>query len=301
MTQETLLGSDFSVHGHSPQKEQKFDNQNSSKVIRSNSELLVDVLTSTPLEIVNDVKAVYKDFKKSVSEHLRLHFDPLYYGLGVPRGNGDTVVHVGGLWSNVLHYFDRTVFLKRIDYNSVPYPWGPLNVIGPKEAGKKLLAFLVKEANQNGGRVIGDGHSLGVYQLLAAFSENPEQFVDSVKHLVLNGGPWPTRINRAVETIFLLSRSPFRTDDDFEIGEKAPLLFQAEAAGDIKITSINSSDDPIIQGIPFGRPESQFVLPGASHSFLAGNSASLRVTAYSLAGREEELIGQEDFLQARVA
>lgn len=300
---EALSGYTHSESPHSPQfVEQAPYIQNIPeifpKVITSTSELALDLMFSKPWEVISDVGSVSKDFAKAFREHWQVHFDPVYFGHGVPRGNGEKVIQVGGLWSNVLHYWDRMVFLRRIGYRSVPYPWGPVNRQGPRETGKKLLKFLADEAKESGQRVIGDGHSLGVYQLLAAFCEDPDQFVGSVKELVLNGGPWPTKINRAVETVFLLSRSPFQTEDDFEIGKKAPLLLQAMAAGDIKITSIVSSNDRVIQGIPLGRT---IVLDGASHSFLAGHRDSMKATAYTLAGRGEELEDHANISLAKAA
>ncbi len=283
MPKEAPTGANFAINGHSPFKlEQPNYTPNFPKIVATTNEMAADLMFANPVDVFNDVKSVLGDFRKGLREWARLQIDPVYYGMGVPHGRGETVITQGGLLSTVLHYHDTFKFFGRSGYRPVSLPWG-INIGSPKEVGKKLLKKAGEEAKANGRRVKGKGHSLGVYQWMGAFAENPDEFVASVDHLILDGGPWPTWVNKAVETVYLITH-PFNTQDEYEvaeIAEKIPLLLSAVASGDLKITSTVSSSDPVIKGIPLGKT---YVLQGASHGFLSGHPDSLRVTAFELAG-----------------
>lgn len=302
MTVEALSGSGFSSNGHSPQQEQEGYSHLATVVL--NPLEAGRNLLSNPIEIVHDIKEVYKDAAKSMRDYAKLLFHPVRFGIGVPRGNGETVIGQGGLMSTVFHYFDTFDSIRWMNYNPVSIPWG-INVGPPSEIGKRLLARSVKEAEKSGRRVKGKGHSLGVYEWLAAFAENPDQFVESVDHLIFDGGPWPRRINRAVEVVYIVTSFLFDKNQEegtLKIMEKIPLLFQAEDAGYIKITTVDSTTDSIVQGRPFARKHC-YAVNDASHGFLSGHPDSLTIDAYSLAGREDELaeLGFQNYELAKAA
>lgn len=289
MIQEARLGrTDFPTNGHSPQTEQEGYSQIATVAL--NPLEAGWNLLSNPIEIVHDIKEVWKDAARSARDYGKLLVHPVRFGIDVPRGNGETVIGQGGLMSTVFHYIDTFDSTRWMNYNPVSIPWG-INIAPPREVGKRLLARSVSEAKKSGKRVKGKGHSLGVYDWLAAFAENPYQFVESVDHLVLDGGPWPTRINRAVEVVYAASSFLFdknHKEGVLKIVEKIPLLFQAEDAGCIKVTSIDSTADRIVRGMPIARKH-RYAVKDASHGFLSGHPDTLTIEAYSLAGREDEL------------
>jgi pimeloyl-ACP methyl ester carboxylesterase len=114
-----------------------------------------------------------------------LHISPLYYGFGVPQGDGSPVILVPGFLANDFYLYDMYFWLKRIGYT--PYlsniGWNAdcLNVLV-----NKLAATVAKAHEETGKKVHLIGHSLGgVLSRGAAF-----QHVDMVASVITMGSPF---------------------------------------------------------------------------------------------------------------
>ena len=287
MTQEALSGNSYfrafeSRPGFSPAS-------SDPQFISSRAELIADVLNSTPGEVIEHIENFLSDGKKALWEHFKLHINPVLFGYGVPRGNGESVFYMGGLFSMRFHYADPVFALRNSGWEAKTVPWSWMNIKPPVERAKELMPLLRDEAKRTGKKSKVIGHSLGGYDWAATFAQNPDEFVEYVDHIVFDASPRPTRLNKILAVGYLLTRIPFR-QDDFELSEKVELLKEAEEAGYIKVTSIDSSNDPMVQGEPLGREKDHFIVDDASHSFLGGNSHSLEIMAYRLADQEPDLL-----------
>lgn len=114
-----------------------------------------------------------------------LHISPLYYGFGVPQGDGSPVILVPGFLANDFYLYDLYFWLKRIGYT--PYlsniGWNAdcLNVLV-----NKLSETIVQAHEETGKKVHLIGHSLGgVLSRSAAF-----QHVDYVSSVITMGSPF---------------------------------------------------------------------------------------------------------------
>jgi triacylglycerol lipase len=107
-----------------------------------------------------------------------LHISPLYYGWGVPRGDGSPVILVPGFLATDFYLYDLYFWLGRIGYK--PYlsniGWNAdcLNTL----AGK-LSETITKAHTETGKKVHLIGHSLGGILSRSAAAQNPK-FVDSI-------------------------------------------------------------------------------------------------------------------------
>ncbi len=94
-------------------------------------------------------------------EALLLHAAPVYYGIGVPRGDGSGVVIIPGFLANDIYLMEMYAWLKRLGYR--PYYSGiGLNADCPNLIITRLLAETMERAcDETSGRVHLIGHSLG--------------------------------------------------------------------------------------------------------------------------------------------
>src|SRR5512142_1524910 len=90
-----------------------------------------------------------------------LHASPVYYGLGVPRGDGSAVVVIPGFLSTDAFLMELYAWLARIGYK--PYFSGiGLNAECPNLLIQRRLTETIETAYQEtGGKVHLIGHSLG--------------------------------------------------------------------------------------------------------------------------------------------
>jgi pimeloyl-ACP methyl ester carboxylesterase len=95
------------------------------------------------------------------AEVLLLHATPVYYGLGVPRGDGSAVVIIPGFLGTDLYLTELYAWLKRIGYR--PYFSGiGINAECPNLLIQRHLNQTIEEARAETGRKIHlIGHSLG--------------------------------------------------------------------------------------------------------------------------------------------
>lgn len=253
---------------------------------QSKSELFKDLVGSSPIELFHDLRGIQRDFWKAAHEYRDLLIDPIYDGRGVPKGDGSTVVVMGGFGSIGINYYETVRTLRKIGYNAVTPPWG-VNIKPINEMAKSLMPFVRSEKIKSGKKVKFIGHSLGGFDGAAMFAQAPDEFVDYVDHVVFDASPRPTSVNKAIAFAYLVTQW-FESDNEFDIVKKIDLLNKMEAAKQLKVTSVDSSSDPIIKGQFMGKRE-HFVIEGASHTALGLNANFLKAVAYSFAGEEMDL------------
>jgi Palmitoyl protein thioesterase len=94
-------------------------------------------------------------------ELLLLHATPVYYGLGIPHGDGSGVVLIPGFLANDIYLMEMYAWLKRIGYR--PYYSGiGMNADCPNLLISRRLAETMDQALRETGRKVHlIGHSLG--------------------------------------------------------------------------------------------------------------------------------------------
>ncbi len=93
-------------------------------------------------------------------EWARLRFSPTWYGVGVPRGNGETVLLIPGFLCGDAILLELRRWLKRIGYRPALSRIS-VNYDCPNHTLKRLIHRVNTLADANGGRVTVIGHSLG--------------------------------------------------------------------------------------------------------------------------------------------
>lgn len=265
-----------------PQQEENFQ----PRFIQGKKDIVRDLIWSNPVELFDDGVSLQRDFMQGIVEYGQLLIDPIYWGQekGAPRGDGSKVFVLGGFATVPWMYKDTVRALRRNGYDAVALPWG-INIKPIKQMAHEWLPKIWKEAKNSGHKVKLIGHSLGGFDWAAMFLENPDMFIDSVDHVVFDAAPRPRRLNRLVESGYLIVQW-FTKDEEFEIGNKTELLKEAEDEGLIRVTSIDSSHDPMISGKFLGRVQDHYEIDHASHFALGVNRDSVKIVTYRFAGRE---------------
>ncbi|MGI8927577.1 MAG: esterase/lipase family protein [Tepidiformaceae bacterium] len=132
---------------------------------------------------------------------LALHSSPVYYGCGVPHGNGEPVVLVPGLMATDVTLSELFGWLSRIGYR--PY-FANIGRIAdcPDYLAKSLLETVAKARNDSGQRVRVIGQSLGGMLARSVALMHPE-LVDRVISL---GSPFRDTV-RAHPSVIALTAS----------------------------------------------------------------------------------------------
>ena len=135
-------------------------------------------------------------------EVLLLHAAPVYYGFGVPPGDGSAVVIIPGFLFNDVYLMEMYAWLKRIGYR--PYFSGiGVNAECPNLLIRRRLNQTINRARSETGRKIHlIGHSLGGVLARAAASDQPEQ----IASVITLGSPFRgtvvhPRVLRAVDAV----------------------------------------------------------------------------------------------------
>ncbi len=108
------------------------------------------------------------------AELLLLHASPIYYGLGVPRGDGSAVVVIPGFLGSDIYMAHMSSWLSRVGYRS--YLSGiRLNAECPNLLIKYRLADIMEKALRETGRKIHlIGHSLGGIMARSIAAQQPD-------------------------------------------------------------------------------------------------------------------------------
>ncbi len=109
------------------------------------------------------------------AELLLLHASPVYYGLGVPHGNGAAVVVIPGFLGSDVYVAHLNSWLNRIGYRACLSDIG-VNAECPNLLIRYRLANAIKRARRHcRGKVHLIGHSLGGIIARAAAAQMPDQ------------------------------------------------------------------------------------------------------------------------------
>jgi pimeloyl-ACP methyl ester carboxylesterase len=104
-----------------------------------------------------------------------LQISPIYWGYGVPHGDGSAVILVPGFLGTDLYLTQFAVWLRRIGYQAF-YSGIPLNADCPNLLIRRNLNEAIQQANQSSkGKIHLIGHSLGGSLARAAAAQMPER------------------------------------------------------------------------------------------------------------------------------
>jgi triacylglycerol lipase len=116
---------------------------------------------------------------------LALHASPVYYGFGVPHGQGEPVVLVPGFMGSDRYLTEMHLWLRRINYR--PYYSGIGRNVDCPDLLTQRLATTIRQAYQDTGKPVSlVGHSLGGMIARAAGHREPAL----VKQVITMGSPF---------------------------------------------------------------------------------------------------------------
>lgn len=253
--------------------------------IKSKNHLLHEVARRGVIEVFNDVNRLSRDLVVGIGEMRDLRRDPVYEGIGIPKGDGSPVRILGGFGSSQVHYFDSARSISRAGYEVRTLPWGHANLKNPLDMAPYMMPELIDSKRETGKRAKLVVHSLGGYDAAAMFARYPQEFVDSVEHVVFVGSPRPKELNSALALSYLVLHM-FEKDDEFHITERLSELETVVESGLLKVTSIGSSYDPVVRGDHLAKDENHYVIDNASHSALGMNKHTVRAVAHAFVGEE---------------
>jgi triacylglycerol lipase len=116
---------------------------------------------------------------------LSLRLSPVYYGIGVPRGNGDPVIVIPGFLGSDNYLVEMYNWLRRIGYRPY-YSRIGRNADCPDILRERLFETLDRVWAETGTKAHLIGHSLGGLIARAAASRRPEQ----VSQVICLGSPF---------------------------------------------------------------------------------------------------------------
>ncbi len=111
---------------------------------------------------------------------LRLHTSRVFYGWGVPRGDGSGVVVIPGFLMPDFYLMEMYGWLRRIGYS--PYFSGiRINADCPNQLiRRRLNETIMRACDETGGKVHLIGHSLGGVMARAVASQRPENIASAI-------------------------------------------------------------------------------------------------------------------------
>lgn len=121
---------------------------------------------------------------------LALRLSPIYYGAGVPHGNGEPVVVVPGFLTSDASMIELQAWLTRIGYRAYFANIG-LNADCPNHLSSTLLATIRRAQKDTGQRVRVIGHSLGGMLARSVSLDHPEH----VAMVLSMGSPFRDGVN----------------------------------------------------------------------------------------------------------
>lgn len=107
-----------------------------------------------------------------------LHLSPIYYGFGVPKGDGSATIVVPGFLGSDIYLYELHLWLNRIGYKSYLSNIG-WNADCLNTLAEKLIETIKKAYKESGKKVNLIGHSLGGVLSRSATIQHPE-LVESV-------------------------------------------------------------------------------------------------------------------------
>ena len=146
-------------------------------------------MATTRRSILNDPRArfaiaVLTEVITPGFEFAMLLADPVFWGVGVPRGDGHPVMLIPGLFANDRYLTPLADWLHRMGYRMI---WSGLPVdpgFSPR-AIARINESLEREHRESGTRISIIGHSMGGALARAAALRNP----NAVRHVITLGSP----------------------------------------------------------------------------------------------------------------
>ena len=244
--------------------------------------------------MTEDQGAIFRREAQALGELTALHRDPVFYGRGVPRGDGRVVVVVPGLFGNDMYLQPLRAWLARIGYSPARSTLS-INAGCPDRLRTQVERSLQPRLERRPGPICLIGHSRGGMLAWAIASRLQQR----VSHLALLGSPAPAVVAMMLEAA-TYAPSTVATSSVAAAGARALKLMDPDctvpACGcpytdDLRrplnpatrVMSIYSRDDPIV------RPEASRVTTGdnvevrGSHGGLAYNRTAYAHLARFLA------------------
>jgi len=218
----------------------------------------------------------------SFAEIGRLLADPVFYGAGVPRGDGRRVVVIPGLFGSDLYLEPMRNWLGRLGYAPVRSALS-VNAGCLRRLREHVEEEIARRSNGKGETLALIGHSRGglIARAIAA------SFQARVSHLVLLGSPIgalresiqrgenltpPTQIGRMMSHASTLARRVLDPDCDYPVCD-CEFVHDAtrRLSRDTKLISIVSRDDQVVSPDSARTPAHHRVEVGGGHVGLVYN------------------------------
>ena len=219
-----------------------------------------------------------------------LHAAPLYYGFGVPRGDGSGVVLIPGFLGSDIYLVEIYAWLRRMGYR--PYFSGiGLNADCPNLLIRNRLNATIDQAcRETGGRVHLLGHSLGGLLARSVAGARPGE-VASVLTLAspFRGAVMHPGVKQAVETVrrnILVNHGKSVLPECYTAQCTCSFLssLRGDLAPAVRETAVYSRTDGIVDWryCITGNPDNDFEVAG-THVGLVFNPEVYRIIANRLA------------------
>jgi pimeloyl-ACP methyl ester carboxylesterase len=224
------------------------------------------------------------------AEFVQLLADPVYYGVGVPRGDGRLVVVLPGLFGNDWYLRPMRAWLGRIGYQPVPSAL-TINAGCPERLTREVEANLTRRRQIRPGPVALIGHSRGgiLARAIAA------RLGDDVSHLILLGSPvgaisrlgsanaWSSTAHSSVAAAGTRARRLLDPECDAPFcGCAFPRDMIARLSPATTVVSIYSREDPIVPAWSCDMPGGTNIEVSGTHIGLASNRTVYRELARAL-------------------
>ena len=232
---------------------------------------------------------IYRELFSGV-DWLALHYSPVYYGFGVPRGNGSAVVLVPGFLATDSYLLEMKCWLLRMGYK--PY----LSNIGRNAdclntLVDRLRITVEKAYRETGGKVHLIGHSLGGVLSRSLAASSPE-LIASVITLAspfrgIKSHPLVLQASKVVrQRLQFEKKSENPSRPHCMTGAcncRSGQALRNGVSGDIMQTAIYTKSDGIVDWrmCVTDQPDNNFEVIG-THSALVFNPFVYRLVAYRL-------------------
>jgi triacylglycerol lipase len=226
-------------------------------------------------------------------EAARLLADPVYRGIGVPRGDGRAVLLLPGFLAGDYTMFAMGSWLARIGYRPA-YAGFVANVGCSEHSLQQVTARARALGERDGRRIAVVGHSRGGHFARALAARHPEL----VEHAIVVGGGLVEQQAVSVPTQAAVSavRAVHRHTTDRRrrrgcLSSTCTCSFASDylapLADDVVLTSIYSRGDGVVRWQSCIAPDANCVEVSGSHVGLAFNRKVYRAVAVALAARRK--------------
>jgi triacylglycerol lipase len=220
--------------------------------------------------------------------------DPIFYGRGVPRGDGRLVLVTPGLFGNDVYLQPLRTWLGRIGYRPVRSTL-MMNAGCPQRLREQVESTLTRQIERHPGPVALIGHSRGGMLCWAIAS----QLQDRASHLVLLGSPAPAVVAMMRQGLWM-KPGEVATSSVADAGARAMRMLSPECdvphcgcayTVDLRrplspathVMSVFSHEDPVVRPSSCRAPDAENVEVRGTHSGLVYNRRVLPHVARFLA------------------